>query len=1372
MTKEAKYSSSCALRMSGEDALEELELSIQEALQEEQQASHARPRLDAYSQKFSVRDLSQQVESNHTDGKVSRTELLESWQSLVQALSSTRVFLQYTPQLERYFVSTGLDDDSDWEEAKTLLDLMTETIRNHDKDESTECRYVTLMEVLTTYDGGHNWRVSQQAQRLWEAQDQYVDDPDSIEPEEFRQMAYGVLMLLPWVPNSVGLRQACSIPDDESLDEEHVPSAVESIFDQIRSRPLPRHDAVHRILSHLETQDNATVAISSTVSESFQRGIGITTMAALVASSPQARDDYDVLWLRLNHQQDKDGGMTYRKYVGYLNDLCDQLGVEREWPKPMRVLEERALQKKREEEKMFQLKNEMAELLRDHTSDLLLIIDDVEDDQDIEWFRFLERQAMVVTTRSHNLSVTWTLNVELLTEEESVQLFLTEGNFDVDDAIGNSLEAKSIVQRCGYHPLTIRMVARWFSLKEATAGVIKALEELDQELSTCTAKLRHSQAYKGNGTESILSEVMNLTLSPVLAAGGHPTSLMKICLSSMAVVFEQSVPRDVVMLLWGELLRTEPQAVAELGENLSDGKVRRRTRFIMDALLSLGILVETENDGEVYVEISHESQLDYAKSLAKEIHFGADETETVERWHNAFVNAYLSKKDDNELDALENICEEYAVEKLAMHMIRARKFKKATKLLSDARFLVERFTAKDFETGARLHLDDCKALLAAMESDGDSHKDPFEIVAAIYTKVASFMISEAKEEQDEEVIHQVGMAIHDLAFALAENGFSPEAVSQYKSALKVVPKRSQVSAILLYGMGALNMIRNEHSKALKNLNECLKGMVENGITGASYSEALLLKGDALFAECDYDEAMQFYDKSLDALLGDSINNSVAIAIAIFRKGMLHYVRGEHDKALRALGDSIDLKLKISESSANLATIYYFVGHILAERNQNDEAIEYFEKALHMMKENLDEVDNADIFLTTGKLCELRDDIDGCLDAFDLAIKEIRDVPRMEMDRAVHDYRTIARVSSSLGDFVGALPIFDEGLELTDDRPKSLERASLLFDLALCEFEEGEHEESIFHLQEALKIRKDKLKASEVVIQTFEKLGSTYLAMGKPEEALLYYEDALEYTEESYGGDNESVASLLFLLGDLKISTNDKVEALANFEECLEMRRRNLEITSVLIAETLERIGSIYIEQGKFDKAYPCYAESLDIRQASSEPDNPILAESFFRIGLSARKQGDCERALHFLMDALRIREKQQEEREMCETLLEIGNVHRQLMDLESAKGCYEKCLEIVHESYGKSDAMAGDILLALGQVHRSNGEVSRALECFDEGKSFVIVPYIDTQRLLPSHAYHSCQSLGYSYRCLFSRSQQGRRSIVEPWNGQVRVEQV
>jgi hypothetical protein len=253
---------------------------------------------------------------------------------------------------------------------------------------------------------------------------------------------------------------------------------------------------------------------------------------------------------------------------------------------------------------------------------------------------------------------------------------------------------------------------------------------------------------------------MNLTLSPVLAAGGHPTTLMKTCLSSAALVFDLPAPREAVVLLWEQLLRTEPGAVHELGDSMSSGKRRKRVGFIMEALSSLGLISISLMDGQSFVDIHNDTQLEYAKSLARELHFGDEMTETVERWHEAFAVAYLNRKAASKSVGLDDDCRAYAIEKLIYHMVEAKMYAKASTLMKDDRFLADRFTVKGFEAGTELLLRDCQKMQGMMEADGDQDKDAFEIVAAIYTKVAAFILSKAKEKSDEAVSEE-GKAVHD-----------------------------------------------------------------------------------------------------------------------------------------------------------------------------------------------------------------------------------------------------------------------------------------------------------------------------------------------------------------------------------------------------------------------------------------------------------------------------------------------------------------------------------------------------------------------------------------------------------------------------------
>jgi tetratricopeptide (TPR) repeat protein len=1304
-------------KMGGLEELDELANDIREAYESECRIADSLPantRRSSYDTNgLSIRDIEQNDEANEQE-EATRKDMLEAWMHLIKALYHYKVYLQYAPSLEKLFSQVACFEKSMWQTAKVLLELMVETLDNNDK--GTECRYVTLMEILSSYAG--HWELSHQCEDSWVSAGKRPNLAAS--PEEFRIEAYGVLMSLKWVPNSQGLRESCGITDDAARDKE-APLVVQSIFHQIRSTPLPRHDCIHRILSRLKTGPNVTVAIASPHEDSGRstarrgQGLGKTTLAAMVTSHPAVQSNFTVLWLRLNKgNQDLGTGMNYQVYVKYLDSLCEQLGVKPEWPKPLPGLDEASLMKKKEEEKMFQVKREMSSLLQQKSKGLLLVLDDVYDDGEIEWFWFMEDQSLLVTTLSQTLNVDWTLELEVLVEEEALELFLTEADYPPSHILRTSLEAKSIVQRCGYHPLTIRTVARWFRLKQVTAGVVKGLEELSQELSACLLKLRHSRSSssKLNPTK-ILNEVMNLMLSPVLAAGGQPTTLMKMCLSSMAVVFPNEVPLEAVHLLWAQLLKTEPDAIHELGDNLTANQLRKRVRFISEALTSLGLLSIIDKEGTPYVEIHHEMQAEYAMALAREMQFSSSQSETARRWHTAFATGYLAKKVESDRDGAEDVCRSYALENLLHHMLKAQMYQKVAVLLRDERFLSERLDHMGWHKGTEIHLRDCKQLRVSMEEDDSVNADPVEVAINIYNKAAAFIADNATKSRKKQTAVDAAEALLSIGYVVSIHERYSDAILHYKAALKLAPKNSALSSIILYSLSTVFLAKHDHERGLKHLNECLKAMKECGDRVPLYAEALLTKGDALMTHCDYRSAMEFYDMALDRLFNDSGNNRVEIGIALGRKGRLYHVMGEHDNAYSAFDECLKWKKKINESSCDLASVYNFMGDICVERGEKEKAIEFFDKSYRIFEQFRSEADAADIHIINGKTDALHGDFEGCHESFDLAIGAMGKVKRPLMERTAYDLRCIARTLMDHGDVPAALSAFKECLEQTDGRKDdSLERSAALFDMGNLYRQRNETELAFQYFEQSLKIRIVKLGESDTVILTLEKIGELHRSVNENEDALKFFNKALELTERVHGEESEKVTHVLFNLGSLKAEMNEDVEALAMFMECLDLQRRNLPMQHPDIADTLEALGKMHMKQNKYSDAYHCFVEGLECRQASLGPDNPLFGDSFHLLGVVARKGNDCERALHFLLDALHVRKSLKDQGATVETLKEIGHVHRQLGDRESALGCYEKCLEILLDQFGEVDERIGDVLIPLGHVKKDLGLMDDAQECY------------------------------------------------------------
>jgi tetratricopeptide (TPR) repeat protein len=1316
------------MTMSALEALDELANYVSDVY-EEAVAAEGRRSLSVASSEASVRDAMNQPDAV---GKVTtKADMLGAWQNLIRTLFDAHVYHQYVPSLERLFEQVTLFDESLYSPTRILVELMIQSIEHaDDQKESAECRYVTLMEILSSFV--EPWKLSPPCKRIWNQNfGSSKSSQDFGTPETFRRTAYENLTSLSWVPNSPGLKALCfdgQIEASIPCCEEEIPPVVRSIFCQIRSMPLPRHECIHQLLHRLlpaqsgannsgDDEGNVSVAIAASWDDNFSSraegtGLGKTTLAAMVIAHPSVRAKFTVLWLRFD-QKTVSSSMTYEQYVHYLTDLCEQLGVEPNWPQPVQSLEENALRKKRQEELMFQVKREMSRILEmsvanNHDHKLLMVMDNVIDDQEIEWFLFLPNQSLLVTTLAESLSVDWTLEVESLSEEEALELFLTEADFPPSHVISTSLEAKSIVHRCGYHPLTIRTVARWFRLKQVTAGVVKGLEELNQELSSCIAKLRHSRS-KAISPSKILGEVMNLMLSPVLTAGGQPTILMKLCLSSMAVVFFNKVPTEAVHLLWGQLLRTEADAIRELGDSLTPNQLKKRVRFISEALSSLGLLSMTEKNEISYVEIHHEMQVDYAIDLCREMQYG--NTDAIRQWHGAFATAYLTKKVESDRDGLEDKCRSYALEKLLYHMLKAGMLQKVAVLLRDERFLRERLDNMGWNCGIKTHIEDCQRLRQAMKDDESLEADPNDIAGIILTKVGSFLADYADAAPG---FSEAAVAIHLIGFALAEMGHFSDAVSQYKSALQMAPKGSPLAGTILFAMSTAYVARKDYDRGLKNIKECLKIMSECGETNVLYSEALMLKADALTNNCDYRGAMDFYDLALEKCFTNSANNRVEIGIALGKKGRLYHIMGQLDNALETYSECIKWKENIDEVSGDIASIYNFMGDISLERGEKKKALLYFDRAYRTFELLGAEADETEVHVIDGKTDDLNGDFDGCRENFELAIDNIRNSRQASMERNAYDLRVMARTLMANNDDSRAIQILNQCLKLTNEKAEdSLERAAALEDMGTLHLEMDNAELALQCLQESLKIRIQKLGESPIVISTLLKIGHLHRSNGQLEEAFSFVNKALDVTERVYGESDERVSDVLYEVADIKLSMNENVEALAMFGECLDFRRKQHGRGHPQIAQALEGLSRVHLKNGTYDKSYQCLVEALDMRQATMEPDHPDIATTFHLIGMVARKGGDCERALHFLLDALHIRKRLKDQADTVLTLTEIGHVHRQLHDETSALGCYEKSVEIVIENYGDADTRLIDVYLPLGHVKKRQKVLDEAKEYYE-----------------------------------------------------------
>lgn len=196
-----------------------------------------------------------------TRPEVSKLEVLQGWRDLIKAMKKFQVFLDYAELLSVAFEALEKTHSSAYRHCRCLLFLLKHTVENSEQDNSSECRFVTLVEVMASY--GPNWKPSDTVEAFWIRLMQRL--PAKVAPINFRRKAYRVLVSLSWVPSSRGLLAACSFEEKMTYDPSQTIGPVRAHFRKIRRTqpPLPRHDSVNQILDRLKDETDVCVGITS-----------------------------------------------------------------------------------------------------------------------------------------------------------------------------------------------------------------------------------------------------------------------------------------------------------------------------------------------------------------------------------------------------------------------------------------------------------------------------------------------------------------------------------------------------------------------------------------------------------------------------------------------------------------------------------------------------------------------------------------------------------------------------------------------------------------------------------------------------------------------------------------------------------------------------------------------------------------------------------------------------------------------------------------------------------------------------------------------------------------------------------------------------
>ena len=212
-------------------------------------------------------------------------------------------------------------------------------------------------------------------------------------------------------------------------------------------------------------------------------------------------------------------------------------------------------------------------------------------------------------------------------------------------------------------------------------------------------------------------------------------------------------------------------------------------------------------------------------------------------------------------------------------------------------------------------------------------------------------------------------------------------------------------------------------------------------------------------------------------------------------------------------------------------------------------------------------------------------------------------------------------------------------------------------------------EALNHLK---KIENEEIKAL-ATSHILGNIGNIYLHLGKPDEALDYYKQALElHRKLAY---EKGVAHNLRNIGTIYNELNQ-------FDEALKYQKGALEIDKKIenepgIAINLTNVGTIYHDLGQYEDSLKRYQEALVIYQRINNKEG--IANIYNRVGLNYSSHGDMNLAIIEYKKALEINQKIGYREGMASNLGNIGLAYITLGESEKALKSYQEALELFEQ---------------------------------------------------------------------------------------------
>lgn len=383
--------------------------------------------------------------------------------------------------------------------------------------------------------------------------------------------------------------------------------------------------------------------------------------------------------------------------------------------------------------------------------------------------------------------------------------------------------------------------------------------------------------------------------------------------------------------------------------------------------------------------------------------------------------------------------------------------------------------------------------------------------------------------------------------------------------------------------------------------------------------------------------------------------------ALVERAALRSKQGDANGALASYEDALRRSREsgIIEQEARALTGR---GLLYSQIAQHDDALESFRAALDLWRRVGGPYEQATALQRLGQAYERKQDFESALKTFQEALslaEEVGDLPQQ------------ANILSSIGAdhyYLGrpgtAREIWERALNLSRQGGNKDTDAILENNLAVLYHNQGQFQRAVAmyaHLVESVPFKDSGTMRSN--------MGSLYLEMGNPEEALEHYESARRVYRAL--GDIENEVKVMVNLGRVRQRMGDPQAALAEYEKARGMLRQ-------VPWSVFHYIGLAQIELGNPSSALSSLEKALENAKESRDPSKE--AATLLAFGSAYAKLGQTDAALNSLQKVITIANEIGYQSAMAPALLERALLRRNQGQVEGGLADIKKALEIIEST--------------------------------------------------------------------------------------------